>query len=234
LARCAALLVAPSLIAAVAMLPFAGLDFRSAYGSQVSRDFTQDSTPAVVMAELSRAGVGDQRALFSQECRCFVRRGSAVPALRLAFNVLLLAGLALLAYALARGQADGERLVIASAAAHLLLVLTYPVYSPQYMLWLIPALVLLVGDRTGAVALGLFMVATALVAYSDDGARRAVKTLSVWFVAPNQRAGRGSDELVPGLRAGRRLLLSPGQEPWGTRCVRPLRREGRRSVGPFG
>ena len=166
LARCAALLVAPSLIAAVAMLPFAGLDFRSAYSSQVSRDFTQDSTPAVVMAELSKAGVGDQRAVFSQECLCFVRRGSAVPALRLAFNALLLAGLALLAYALARGQADGERLVIASAAALLLLVLTYPVYSPQYMLWLIPALVLLVGDRNGAVALGLVMIATALAAYS--------------------------------------------------------------------
>jgi hypothetical protein len=163
--RMIALLV-PTVVAACAMLPLAGLDFWPAYGFQASRALTIDSTPSVAMVELERLGLGSTRVLPDPACLCAVRDGSASSELRLLASILLLAGVAAIVELYRRGRPDAERLVPATVATLILLVLAYPVFSPQYVVWLLPPAVLLAGARRGAAALALLGLAAALTAYS--------------------------------------------------------------------
>lgn len=158
-------LVAPSVVAVLAMAPISGLhDATSAYGFQVTRAATQDSAPAVVVAAIAPLGF-EQRASFDRGCGCRVRTGEAMGAVRGAATLALALGLLTL-IALAWRRPDAGTLVVAANAALALLLLGYAVFSPQYMVWLGAPICLLAGRRAGWVAIGATAVATAAAAYS--------------------------------------------------------------------
>jgi uncharacterized membrane protein len=77
------------------------------------------------------------------------------------FSLLQVATLVALWVAFARGPADGDRLVRYSAAAVCAFIAFGKVFSPQFLLWLIP-LVPLVRGRRGLAATGLLTAALVL------------------------------------------------------------------------
>lgn len=167
-----AVLLAPSLVAGLAMLPLAGSGWLDVYGFQASRALTADATPAQLLVELSRLGLGTVDTHLDGGCACLVRTGSAANALRLLFTVVVATGVAAIAVrtwrALRWTNEDARAAVTVNAgcAALALLVLAYPVFSPQYVVWVIVPLVLLADRPAGRVALGAGAVAAALAAAS--------------------------------------------------------------------
>ena len=159
-------LLAPSVVAALAIMPWAGFDWLEVYGFQATRELTLDSTPAVAMTELSKLGIGDQAVAPDGDCLCLVRTGEHADLLRTLFTGALLVALAGLYTRLARSPVTPERVAATAAAALIALVLAYPVFSPQYAIWVLVPLVLLAGSRDGVLALVLAAMATLLAAYS--------------------------------------------------------------------
>jgi uncharacterized membrane protein len=78
----------------------------------------------------------------------------------------LLVGVALIAVwtRFARGRAGADEIVVAVAAAVTGYLAFNKVFSPQYLIWLLP-LVVLVRGRLGQFAIGLFVVATVLTQF---------------------------------------------------------------------
>ena len=76
-------------------------------------------------------------------------------------GVLVAAALVAVWVRFARGQAGSEEIVVAAAAAVAGYLAFNKVFSPQYLIWLLP-LVVLVRDRLGQLAIGLFVVAAVL------------------------------------------------------------------------
>jgi len=164
LARCLALLCAPSLLALAAMAPIAGIDSARAYSFQATRGLTVDSTAAIGVAELGRHGV-DQTAVLGQECQCLERAGRAAGPAKTASILLLVVALAAVYVLVWRARVTAVALAVASAASVVVLVLLYPVFSPQYLTWTLPVVVL-VGERRGQIALA-GCVAASLVAFYE-------------------------------------------------------------------
>lgn len=160
----AGLAILPSALAALLILPLSGGDFADAYGFQLTRGLEFESTPAVILAEAGRAGSTGVRNEFSRECLCWERTGPAAGTIGGASTALTLAALAGVVLWLWR-RPDAERLVAASVAAVIVMLLFYRVFSPQFLVWPLPPLALLAGRarRAGALAaLGGAAVLTSL------------------------------------------------------------------------
>lgn len=149
----------PSLVAGIAMLPFSGPDFASAYTFQASRGVQIESGPAVVLAELAKADLTSQRPRFAPACLCWERVGPAAASVATAFTVVGLAGLAYLVFAVWRRESTEavlhSRVVMSSCAAILVALVTYRVFSPQYLLWALVPLSLVAGSAAGRTAAAL-------------------------------------------------------------------------------
>jgi hypothetical protein len=112
----------------------------------------------------------------------------------LAVGQLVLQALVLVAIwvIFARGSADPERLVLASAAALVAFVALGKVLSPQFLIWLLPV-VPLVRGRRGLVASGLLAAALVLT--------------QIWFPYRYWDLALGFDELASWLVVTRDLVL---------------------------
>ena len=152
-ARGLALTIAPSLAAALLMLPIAGADVLDPYLFQAQRGLSVESGPAFVTMLLS-AG---QNA-YDEACLCWVREG--VPLAGTLGTLAGLTGIAFLTWRFARGERTAMRLVRASVAMVAVTLLTAPVFGPQYLIWLVPPAVLL--GRRETVLAGLAALTGAL------------------------------------------------------------------------
>ncbi len=132
------LALVPSAVAGAAMTVLIGTEWVDAYVFQGSRELSVEAGPAVVASLLGVGSVELDRA-----CLCFVRSG-ADPAGTIG-TLLSFALLAGLYWRFRRVEAEG--LVRASIAAVAVLLLLAPVFSPQYLVWLLPAAAL-AGGRT--------------------------------------------------------------------------------------
>lgn len=138
------LAAAPSLLAALLMLPIAGADVLDPYLFQTRRALSVESGPAFVTMLLP-AG---QNA-YDEACLCWVRQG--VPLAGTLGTAAGLTAVAYLTWRFARGERTGEALVRTSVSIVAVTLLTAPVFSPQYLIWLVPPAVLL-GRREAALA----------------------------------------------------------------------------------
>jgi hypothetical protein len=158
-ARGVLFVVGPSIVAAAALAPIAGGDIVSAYSGQISRGLQLESIPAVFLAQF-----GASRSSFSQDCLCWERIGPAASIVKTEFTVfmvLMLIGLAVWFFR----TPDANRLVAASCAAMVAVLLTYQVFSPQFLVWPIPPMALLAWDSRRRWAIVLVAVAAILAAY---------------------------------------------------------------------
>lgn len=201
------LALVPSLIGAVAMLPLSGLDFFRSYSFQASRGLQIESGPAILLAELGKAGFVFQRPVFSSACLCWERTGPQAGLIAAASTVAAVAGLAGLLFLLWR-RTNEDNAVLASCAAVLITLVTYRVFSPQYLVWALAPMALVAGSRRGKAAAALVAGAALAAAYlyplhyfeviNHSGAgrwlllgRTAALLASVGFVIPPQ-----SDKLL--------------------------------------
>ena len=130
------LAAAPSALAGVAMTLLAGTEWVDAYLFQGSREVSVEAGPAVAAA---LAGAGSVE--LDQACLCFVRVG--VGGAGTAGSVLGLLGLLAVWWRFARG--DAVLLVRASVCGVAVVLLFAPVFSPQYLVWLLAPAALLGG-----------------------------------------------------------------------------------------
>lgn len=142
---------------ALAASPAGALD---AVRYHVDRPVQVESAPAYVLRALDGAGLGEARPVSS-----FRSDGLLHPASRgvqAAFALALLAALATLAYAAARGptRPDERSLVFAALAAVAAFAALGKVLSPQFMVWIVPL---------GALALAWRMYGLALLAAAAVG-----------------------------------------------------------------
>jgi hypothetical protein len=153
------LAVGPSIVAALALAPIAGGDIVDAYSGQIQRGLQLESVPAVLLAQFGRS-----EASFSQDCLCWQRVGPAAEGLQTAFTAILVVTIMGLALWFLR-RPDADRLVGATCAAVVGILLTYRVFSPQFLVWPLPPLALLAWDVRRRWAIGLVAVAALLAAY---------------------------------------------------------------------
>lgn len=152
-----ALAAAPTVVAAVLMLPLAGTSVLLPYTFQADRGINVESTPGAVIAERDPAG---GQAAFAAGCLCWERQGPGQEGIGLLAQVVTAAGVLGLTVAVWRGRSR-ERLVALSAGAVLVLLIASPVFSPQYVVWPLPVLALL---RRKA-ALGLATAGAVVASY---------------------------------------------------------------------
>jgi hypothetical protein len=177
LGRALLCVVVPSALALVLMLPFAPLgDLADAYAFQFQRPPSADAVPTLIASRLDHRAV-NRRILHDRRCGCLVKTGPGPRLARVVGTIILVLGLIAL-FVLVWRRPDAEEVVLASVAALALLLLTSAVYSPQYLVWLAPA-VLLAGSRPGRLALGGVALASGLVNYSyRHGSAAATNVLS--------------------------------------------------------
>lgn len=154
----------PSFLAAVAILPWSGLEFLSVYTFQASRGLQIESGPALLLGELARAGITSQETIFSAACLCWERTGPHAGLLGKVSNILT-AGALLGVVASVRRNVTTDTVLIASCAVVLVTLLTYRVFSPQYLLWALAPLSLVEKTPRGAGAAGLVAAAALVAAY---------------------------------------------------------------------
>lgn len=164
----ALIMAAPSVLAAAIIWPVSGPHFLSAYTFQVGRALTVDSTPAVLLVEFAHHAAR-QVAVVDMQCLCWVHPTTSVGLIRNLSTAALLAGLGAVVLSYLR-RPTNTTLVAGSVVAILILLLTSVVFSPQYLIWPIPAMALLAGSRRGMAALVLVVVAAAteFVAYPSN------------------------------------------------------------------
>lgn len=147
------LALAPSVLAAVAMTLLVGLEWVDAYVFQGQREVSVEAS-AAVLAALAGAGTVS----LDQACLCFVRAGVDP-----AGTISAALGLVALAAVYWRWRRpDAEALARASIAAVAVVLLFAPVFSPQYLVWLLPAAALLGGGPLRLAAAAAF---TGFLAY---------------------------------------------------------------------
>jgi hypothetical protein len=122
----------PSVLAGAVMTGLIGFEWVDSYAFQGSRELSVEAGPAVVAGVLGVGQVGLDRA-----CLCFVRADAEVFATAGTF-----AALAALAWVCWARPVDEKALVRGSVAAVAVVLLFAPVFSPQYLVWLAPAVLL--------------------------------------------------------------------------------------------
>ncbi len=207
----AAGLGAAAAVVAITVAPFAvvGSDGVSwALHREAGRPLQVESVAATLFTAAHEVGGLHLRTVQSVGSRNLV--GSGPDAVASALGVLLLAALLCIYWLYLRSQRGPEELVLASAAAVAAWVVFSKVFSPQYLVWLIP-LVPLVGGRVGLRATALFTgilgVTQIWEPYLYDRYYRFTTAWLDWLVI-------GRNVLVVGLLA---LLVRPllRREPGG-------------------
>jgi hypothetical protein len=145
-------------VVVLVMLPFAVLAPRGLWDSfhaQSSRGLQIESVGAAILLAAHQLGVYDA-AVVRGTTGAVTRdlAGSFPDALATLSSILQLAAVAAVWLLFSRGPRNAERLLIASAAAVTAFLVFNRFVSPQYVVWLIP-LVLLVPGRTGIAAVAI-------------------------------------------------------------------------------
>lgn len=146
---------------AAIFLPFAVLapdGLRASFHAQLARPLQLESLGSAVLIALHHAAGVHVHVVSTFGSQNIA--GTGAHAAEIATTVAGSVGLLVVWYLYARGWANGERLVAYAAAAVAMLLAFGKVFSPQFVIWLVP-LVPLVRGRRGAAAGGL--LATALV-----------------------------------------------------------------------
>jgi hypothetical protein len=146
---------------AAIFLPFAALapdGLRASFHAQIARPLQLESLGSAVLIALHHAAGVHVHVVSTFGSQNIV--GTGAHDAEIATTVAGSVGLIVVWYLYARGRASGERLVAYAAAAAAVLLAFGKVFSPQFVIWLVP-LVPLVRGRRGAAAGGL--LATTLV-----------------------------------------------------------------------
>lgn len=117
---------------------------------QLDRPVQLESAPAQVLRALDGVGLGQARSVHNH--RSDGLEHPAAGAVSTVFAALLLAALALLAAAAARGRPDARRLVLAGLASVVAFAALGKVLSPQFMIWVVPLVALAFAWRAHALA----------------------------------------------------------------------------------
>lgn len=147
------LMAAPSVLAALAMTALIGTEWVDSYAFQGSRELSVEAGPAVVASVL---GIGSVR--LDQACLCFVRVDAGIAG---AVGSALVLVLLVWTYWRSR-DLDSEGLVRASIGVVAVLLLFAPVFSPQYLVWVLPVAALVGGRALWLAAAAAF---TGFLAY---------------------------------------------------------------------
>jgi hypothetical protein len=188
----------PSAVALALFAPLARADVALPYLFQLRRGLNVESLPAAVVAE-----AGAAEAVFSDGCLCWERAGPAAAWAGPAGTLAALVVLAALAVAVWR-RPTREAAVAASAAAVVGLIGLSPVFSPQYVVWPLPVLILVANRWAVTAAAAAAAVAAAgypgmfasLIAYDGTGralilGRAGLLAAACWFAWPSKSASSG-------------------------------------------
>jgi hypothetical protein len=139
-------LLLPSLLAAVCMTWFLGdTSWWQSYGFQASRAMTMDSFPATLIASLDHLGIGTQQVVNDPLCLCYTRVGDYAHALQGGLQILLVVGLLATYWRLFKAGNNPQAFAYATVICMTLLIGLHPVFSPQYLIWMVVYLPLLQG-----------------------------------------------------------------------------------------
>lgn len=177
----------PSVAAAVVMLPLAGWDVLDPYLFQGSRELMVEAGPAVVASVL---GVGAVE--LDQGCLCWVRTGTGAAGA---------IGTALCLAALGAIWWRRPGLVRGSVAAIAALLLFAPVFSPQYLVWLVVPAVLAGGATLWLAAAAAFTGFLAYPLLYDEvlaGDADALLVFRLALLAAVAFASMGGEKRQPG------------------------------------
>jgi uncharacterized membrane protein len=162
-AGCVAVLAAFVAAAAACFLPFAVLapdGLHAMFSDQLGRPLQVESLGAAVLMAAQHLGMRPLATVTSHGAQALSGRGAGLAA-DLSTALEATAVLAVWIAFARRRYADGEAALLAAAAVVCALVVFDRVLSPQYMIWLVPFVLLLRGGR-GVVAGGLLFLALSL------------------------------------------------------------------------
>jgi uncharacterized membrane protein len=148
-------------VCALISLPFAGRGYLDAYTYHLDRPIQIESTPASVLLTAGGSYVtGDP--IRPDRFKSNGLAGGAARPVQLAFVALQLVALALVVAAATRARGDPRRLVLLSFAALLAFTTLGKVFSPQYVIWLLPfaALAWVFERRAAALLTGAALMLT--------------------------------------------------------------------------
>ncbi len=155
--------VAFAVVAAMCFLPFAVLaphGLRAMFSDQLDRPLQVESLGAAVLMAAEHLGLHPLATIDSHGAQALSGHGAGLAAdLSTVFEVI--AALAVWIFFARRRSGDGEATLIAAAAVLAAVVAFDRVLSPQYLIWLVPFIVLVRGVR-GVVAVGLLLLALGL------------------------------------------------------------------------
>jgi hypothetical protein len=149
--------------AAVCFLPFAVLaphGLEAMFSDQLDRPLQVESLGAAVLMAAEHLGLHPLATIDSHGAQALSGHGAGLAAdLSTVFEVV--AALAVWIFFWRRRSTDGEATLIAAAAVLAAVVAFDRVLSPQYLIWLVPFIVLVRGAR-GVLAVGLLLLALGL------------------------------------------------------------------------
>jgi uncharacterized membrane protein len=150
-------------VAAACFLPFAILaphGLRAMLADQLDRPLQVESLGAAILMAANHAGLHPLSTITSHGAQALTGRGTGLAAnLSTALEVVAVVGIWLVFAR--RRDADGETTLLAAGATVAALVAFNRVLSPQYLIWLVPFVLLVRGGR-GVVAGGLLFLALGL------------------------------------------------------------------------
>jgi hypothetical protein len=147
----------------VCFLPFAVLSphgLRAMFSDQLDRPLQVESLGAAVLMAAEHLGLHPLATIDSHGAQALSGHGAGLAA-DLSTVLEVAAVLAVMIFFWRRRDRDGEATLIAAAAALVAVVAFDRVLSPQYLIWLVPFVVLVRGVR-GIVAVGLLLLALGL------------------------------------------------------------------------
>jgi hypothetical protein len=150
-------------VAAVCFLPFAAIapdGLRAMFSDQLGRPLQVESLGAAVLMAAQHLGMHSLATVNSHGAQALSGRGAGLAA-DLSTALELAGVLAVWILFARRRHPDGEAVLLAAAAAVCVLVAFDKVLSPQYMIWLVPVVVLVRGTR-GLVAGALLLAVLGL------------------------------------------------------------------------
>jgi len=150
-------------VAAVCFIPFAVLapdGLRAMFADQLNRPLQVESLGAAVLMAAQHLGMRPLATVTTHGAQALSGHGAGLAA-DLSTVLELAAVLAVWILFARRRNPDGEAVLLASAAAVCVLVAFDKVLSPQYLIWLVPVVVLVRGSR-GIVAAALLLLALGL------------------------------------------------------------------------